>query len=130
MADRPLRGRSLLGSTSPTPAALTRSAAFAVCFGVAVFLGRLTVMDGTSLSLVWPAAGVAALWFACQREAGTARLDHLLLGSLTLALNWATGAARRWRCASPGRTCCRSVCSCICCVAGTPACGEPVATSR
>ena len=69
-----------------------RSAAFAVAFGVSVFLGRLTLMDGTSLSLVWPAAGVAAVWFCVQRRAGTRLLDVALLSAVTFVLNTLTGA--------------------------------------
>ncbi|NIZ90118.1 diguanylate cyclase domain-containing protein [Kineococcus rubinsiae] len=68
-----------------------RSAAFAAVFAGAVLLGRLTVMDGTSLSLVWPAAGVAAAWFAVQRDAGTRPLDVALLAVITWSLNVATG---------------------------------------
>ncbi|GAB4064380.1 hypothetical protein GCM10028777_10470 [Angustibacter speluncae] len=72
--------------------AAVRSLAFAVAFLVAVLAGRATVMDGTSLSLVWPAAGVAALWLLVQRGAGTRRLDLGLLGVLTLVANAVTGA--------------------------------------
>jgi len=64
--------------------------AFAVAFTVAVFLGRLTVMDGTSLSLVWPAAGVAAAWFCLQRDAWWVRA--VLLAGITVVVNSATGA--------------------------------------
>ncbi|WP_432507225.1 GGDEF domain-containing protein [Kineococcus arenarius] len=74
-------------------AAWARSAAFAAVFTVAVFLGRLTVMDGTSLSLVWPAAGVATLWFAVQRGAGTRYVDYAALGSITFTVNALTGAS-------------------------------------
>ncbi|WP_432497823.1 sensor domain-containing diguanylate cyclase [Kineococcus auxinigenes] len=62
-------------------------------FTLAVFLGRLTVMDGTSLSLVWPAAGVATLWFAVQRGAGTRTLDVTALALITFTVNALTGAA-------------------------------------
>lgn len=72
--------------------AAVRSVAFAVAFLVAVLAGRATVMDGTSLSLVWPAAGVAALWLLVQRGAGTRRLDLGLLAVLTLVANLVTGA--------------------------------------
>ena len=80
-------------SLSVPRSALAVSAGFAVLFTVSVFLGRLTVMDGTSLSLVWPAAGVAALWFAVQRRAGTRRLDVVLLSGITFAVNVCTGAS-------------------------------------
>ncbi|MCE0535373.1 response regulator [Kineosporia rhizophila] len=77
----------------PTRRALLISSAFAVIFAVAVFLGRLTVAEGTNLSLVWPAAGVAAVWFAAQRQAGTRRLDYALLAVLTFVINLGTGAS-------------------------------------
>ncbi|MEZ0491105.1 PAS domain S-box protein [Kineococcus sp. TBRC 1896] len=73
--------------------AVLRSTAFAAVFSVAVLLGRATVMDGTSLSLVWPAAGVAVVWFAAQRAAGTRWLDLALLSAATFALNAVTGAS-------------------------------------
>nr|WP_276610620.1 PAS domain S-box protein [Kineococcus siccus] len=69
-----------------------RSAGFAAVFSAAVLLGRLTVMDGTSLSLVWPAAGVAVVWFCVQRSAGTRVLDLGLLAAATFTLNVVTGA--------------------------------------
>ncbi|WP_328291451.1 diguanylate cyclase [Kineococcus sp. NBC_00420] len=74
-------------------AALARSAGFAVLFALTVALGRLTVMDGTSLSLVWPAAGVAALWFATQRGARTYWLDAALLSVITFITNTMTGTS-------------------------------------
>lgn len=72
--------------------AAVRSVVLAGVFLLAVLAGRATVMDGTSLSLVWPAAGVAALWFLVQRGAGTRRLDVGLLTALTLLANLVTGA--------------------------------------
>ncbi|MGI4895949.1 MAG: diguanylate cyclase domain-containing protein, partial [Janthinobacterium lividum] len=66
--------------------------AFALAFCAAVVLGRLTILDGMSLSLVWPAAGVAAAWFCVQRDAGTRALDVTLLGVTTFALDRLTGA--------------------------------------
>jgi hypothetical protein len=45
---------------------LARTLGFATLYLLATCAGRLTIMDGTNLSLVWPAAGVAALWFAVQ----------------------------------------------------------------
>ena len=73
--------------------ALVRSLAFAVAFAVAVLLGRLTAAEGSGLSLVWPAAGVAAGWFCVQRGAGTRSLDTALLAAVTFSINTATGAA-------------------------------------
>ncbi|GIE80781.1 hypothetical protein Aph02nite_67310 [Actinoplanes philippinensis] len=70
-----------------------RSLAFALLHLVAAFVGRLTVMDNTNLSLVWPAAGVAAVWFVAQRRSRLFTLDVTLLAAVTMALNMATGAS-------------------------------------
>ena len=66
-----------------------RSLVFTALFAVAVLLGRLTILDGTSISLVWPAAGVAAAWFCGTR---TPWLDAVLLTLATLTVNALTGA--------------------------------------
>ncbi|MFD1366492.1 ATP-binding protein [Actinoplanes sichuanensis] len=70
-----------------------RSAAFAVLYLVAAYVGRLTVMDHTNLSLIWPAAGVAAVWFVAQRRSRLFALDVALLAAVTMAINTATGAS-------------------------------------
>ncbi|MFB9375597.1 diguanylate cyclase domain-containing protein [Kineococcus gynurae] len=72
---------------------LLSSLGFGVLFAVAVLVGRLTILDGTSLSLVWPAAGVATLWFSVQREQRTLPLDLALLAGITVTGNLLTGAA-------------------------------------
>ncbi|MFD0481941.1 diguanylate cyclase domain-containing protein [Kineococcus sp. GCM10028916] len=72
--------------------ASARSVCFAALFLGAVYLGRLTVMDGTSLSVVWPAAGVAAAWLSVQHGTRTRWLDLGLLAAVTVAVNAATGA--------------------------------------
>nr|AEE65496.1 PAS/PAC sensor signal transduction histidine kinase [uncultured bacterium BAC AB649/1850] len=72
--------------------AAARTAGFAVLYLAATYLGRLTVMDDTNLSLVWPAAGVLAVWFLAQRESGLRWLDYAALTIITLAVNVATGA--------------------------------------
>ncbi|MEW9264525.1 diguanylate cyclase [Kineococcus endophyticus] len=75
---------------APGRAALpVRSLTFTALFAVAVFLGRLTILDGTSLSLVWPAAGVAAAWFCGTRNRW---LDIALLAAVTVVVNALTGA--------------------------------------
>jgi signal transduction histidine kinase len=64
----------------------------AVLFFVAAgFLGRATIIDGRSLSLIWPAAGVAGVWIG----SGTRRtlpFDFLALAVATYAVNAVTGA--------------------------------------
>jgi signal transduction histidine kinase len=60
-----------------------------VAFG---FLGRATVIDEDAISLVWPAAGVAALWLS----AGDRRTwpgDATALAVATFAVNVLTGAS-------------------------------------
>jgi signal transduction histidine kinase len=74
------------------PRSLSRTAVFAVLYVLATFAGRLTVMDGTNLSMVWPAAGVAVVWFCAQRQASARWADVVALAVITLVVNLATGA--------------------------------------
>jgi signal transduction histidine kinase len=67
-----------------------------VVAGTAVFvafglLGRSTVIDERALSLAWPAAGIAALWFA-SGDRRTWSGDAVALALATCTLNLATGA--------------------------------------
>ncbi|MFI5932185.1 ATP-binding protein [Actinoplanes sp. NPDC051494] len=71
---------------------LVRTLGFAVLYLVATYAGRLTIMDGTNLSLVWPAAGVAAVWFVAQRSSRWRVFDVLALAAVTMVVNTATGA--------------------------------------
>lgn len=71
---------------------LARTAAWSVLCLLATFAGRLTIMDGTSLSLVWPAAGVTVLWFSMQRRARLRWVDPVMLAVITVVANTATGA--------------------------------------
>ncbi|MDG6107508.1 MASE1 domain-containing protein [Dactylosporangium aurantiacum] len=71
---------------------LARTAAWSALCVLATFAGRLTIMDGTSLSLVWPAAGVTVLWFSMQRRARLRWVDPVVLAAITVAVNTATGA--------------------------------------
>ncbi|GAA3845117.1 hypothetical protein GCM10022243_09250 [Saccharothrix violaceirubra] len=73
--------------------ALARTAGFAALFVVATAAGRLTVLDATNLSLVWPAAGVAVLWFAAQRRSPTLWVDVAAFAAITVVVNLATGAS-------------------------------------
>lgn len=70
---------------------VTRQAAWLVVFVLAGLLGRATIVDGGALSLVWPAAGVAALWAMAVRGADR-RVAYALLAAATLAVNRVTGA--------------------------------------
>ncbi len=71
--------------------ALARTACFAALFVVATYLGRLTVVPGTQLSLVWPAAGVAVVWFM-RDNARTRWLDISTFSLTTVVINSITGA--------------------------------------
>ncbi|KQT90841.1 hypothetical protein ASG49_14000 [Marmoricola sp. Leaf446] len=54
-------------------------------------LGRLTIIDGHALSLVWPAAGVGALWLATSTRRRLP-VDLAVLGAAVFGVNAATGA--------------------------------------
>jgi PAS domain S-box-containing protein len=71
---------------------LTWTLGFACLYVVASYAGRLTIMDSTNLSLVWPAAGVSAVWFLAQRSSRWFSLDVLVLTAVTMVVNVATGA--------------------------------------
>jgi signal transduction histidine kinase len=70
-----------------------QTAGFAALYLVAAYAGRLTVMDQTNLSLVWPAAGVLAVWFAAQWTSRWRWLDVLALAVITMMVNLATGTS-------------------------------------
>ncbi len=72
-----------------------RTLGFTALYLAATYAGRLTVMDDTNLSLVWPAAGVSAVWFVAQRGSRGRWLDVLALTAVTLGVNTATGAPAR-----------------------------------
>ncbi|HEX9998955.1 MAG TPA: MASE1 domain-containing protein, partial [Actinoplanes sp.] len=70
-----------------------RTAGFAALYLLATYAGRLTVMDATNLSLVWPAAGVLSVWFVVQRGSRWRWLDVLALVGITMLVNMATGSS-------------------------------------
>ncbi|GAA2711924.1 ATP-binding protein [Actinoplanes palleronii] len=70
-----------------------RTVGFSILYLVAAYLGRLTVLDDTNLSLVWPAAGILVVWFVAQRGSRWQWLDGLSLAAITMAVNLATGAS-------------------------------------
>lgn len=70
---------------------LLRTLGFTVLYVVAAYAGRLTVMDGLNLSLVWPAAGVSAVWFLAQHSSRYRWADVLALYAATVVVNTATG---------------------------------------
>ncbi|WP_432980757.1 ATP-binding protein [Dactylosporangium sp. CA-233914] len=74
-------------------ASLLRTAAWAAVYLLATLAGRKTIMDGSGLSLVWPAAGVSIVWFATQRKARLRWADPVALAVITVAVNMNTGAS-------------------------------------
>ncbi|GAA3168003.1 hypothetical protein GCM10010466_68090 [Planomonospora alba] len=84
-------GRDDLGALRA--AAPRRTLVFAVLYAVAVLAGRLTIIEGAVLGLVWPAAGVAALWFLAQRHVRPFWPDAAVFALVTFALNVWTGAS-------------------------------------
>ncbi|WP_412747420.1 ATP-binding protein [Krasilnikovia sp. M28-CT-15] len=71
---------------------LLRSAGFAAIYAVAFVAGRMTVISGSRLALLWPAAGVALVWFGAQRRARLRWVDALALVTIGLIGNAVTGA--------------------------------------
>ncbi|MET0417563.1 MAG: ATP-binding protein [Actinoplanes sp.] len=72
---------------------LRRTLGYAVLYLLATYAGRLTVLDTNSLSLVWPAAGVLAVWAIAQRRSPWRWVDACVLAGITLAVNMMTGAS-------------------------------------
>jgi signal transduction histidine kinase len=70
-----------------------RTVLFAIVYLAATIAGRLTIMDGTSLSMVWPAAGVGVVWLAAQWHTRTRWADVAALSAITWGVNVATGAS-------------------------------------
>jgi hypothetical protein len=71
---------------------LMRTLGFTVVFVCATYAGRLTVLDATNLSLVWPAAGVSGVWAVAQFRSRLRWLDLVALGGVTVVVNTLTGA--------------------------------------
>lgn len=85
--------RALATASAPTLARrLLRVALGTAVFLGLGFLGRATIIDDNAVSLVWPAAGVAALWLS-SGDRRTWPGDAAALGVATFAVNVLTGAA-------------------------------------
>ncbi|ROR93001.1 PAS domain-containing protein [Nocardioides aurantiacus] len=61
-------------------------------YAVAGVLGRVTIIDDQALSLVWPAAGVGALWIATSTRQRLP-VDLLAMAGVVYVVNAATGAS-------------------------------------
>ncbi|GEA87723.1 hypothetical protein Q760_01130 [Cellulomonas cellasea DSM 20118] len=64
---------------------------FAAIYAGAALVGRLTVLEGGEVSLVWPAAGVAVLWLAVRANGSLPRIDLAVLAAVTWVVNVMTG---------------------------------------
>lgn len=80
------------GETGLTVRHALTTVAWALGYAVAAFLGRLTIVDERSLSLVWPAAGVAVVWMLAQ-GARFLSIDTAALALATYVVNTLTGAS-------------------------------------
>ncbi|WP_433829834.1 ATP-binding protein [Actinoplanes sp. CA-015351] len=58
---------------------------FAVLYLIALLAGRLTVLTELDVPVLWPAAGVAAVWLVIRRESRWRWLDMVVLAVLTVA---------------------------------------------
>ena len=72
---------------------LARTAGFGVLYVLATYAGRLTVLDDSNLSLVWPAAGVLAVWFGTGDTRRRRWFDVVVLAVITMVVNTATGTS-------------------------------------
>jgi PAS domain-containing protein len=77
----------------PTLTDLRTVAGFAAVYVVAALLGRLTVLTGGSVSLVWPAAGVSVLWLTARSGRPAPWLDVAVLAVSTWFVVVSTGAS-------------------------------------
>src|SRR3954454_19216638 len=83
--------RALANPSAPTPARrLLRFGAGLVLFVVFGVVGKATLVNEDSLSLVWPSAGIAALWFSAG-DRRTWPSDVAALAIATFGLNVTTG---------------------------------------
>lgn len=67
-------------------------AGFVLLYVALGFAGRATLIHDTAFALIWPAGGVAVLWFLV-RGARMLSLDTLLLGAAVVGINAITGAS-------------------------------------
>jgi signal transduction histidine kinase/integral membrane sensor domain MASE1 len=70
---------------------LVRTLGFSVLFAIAIVLGRMTVLDATKFSLVWPATGILAVWFVTQQRSRWRLLDLISATAILAVLSVLTG---------------------------------------
>ena len=72
---------------------LLRNAFFAAVFAVSIVAGRLTRLDHTDLSLVWPAAAVSAIWMLGARSAVDTAVSAFTLTACGFLTTFLVGVA-------------------------------------
>ncbi|MFB9890769.1 ATP-binding protein [Planobispora takensis] len=70
--------------------ALRRTAMFAALHLAATLAGRMELAGGETFGLVWPAAGVGALWLLVQRHERSRWLDMLAMVTIFVVVNLLT----------------------------------------
>ncbi len=70
---------------------VARVVVWTAVFVGAGYVGRATIIDGSALSLVWPAAGVAVLWI-CTSSRRTVAIDLAAFALAGFVVNATTGA--------------------------------------
>lgn len=65
---------------------------FLAAWMVVGLVARLAMPGGQSLSVIWPAAGIAVLWFLVRRATWRS-VDTFLLASAAFTVNYVTGAS-------------------------------------
>ncbi|GGN60223.1 hypothetical protein GCM10010112_16250 [Actinoplanes lobatus] len=73
-------------------ASLLRTTAFAAIFLAMESLIRVEMTRQSGVPLVWPAAGIAVMWFTAQRRARVRWADPVALVAVIMAMNLAAGA--------------------------------------
>lgn len=79
---------------APVARAVLPALGFGAAYSVAIIIGRATRVEGSEVSLVWPAAAVAVLWGIHARglPRRTAAFHWIVLATLTCGVNLTTGA--------------------------------------
>ena len=64
---------------------------FAVAYVVMSLLSRLALVPGSNVSMVWPGAGVAAMWVLARAAAPASWVTYVLISLLTMLVVFLTG---------------------------------------
>lgn len=79
-------------STTGGTGAVWRHLGFAVALAASAMLGRSTTLEGTGFALIWPAAGIGALWYLWAARGRAGRYWALAgIAAVSGSLNYLTG---------------------------------------